>query len=115
MRVVEISEFGPPDVLRIGERPAPEPAAGEVLIKVTAAGVNRPDIAQRYGKYAPPPGVDPGKAPKFTIVLLYEKLVFISQWCARRLRAVSSTPLNARLKSGMFASVMIVGCWKVGW
>lgn len=56
MRVVEISQFGPPDVLKIAERPDPVPAAGEVLIDVDAAGVNRPDVIQRYGKYPPPPG-----------------------------------------------------------
>jgi putative PIG3 family NAD(P)H quinone oxidoreductase len=56
MRAVEISTPGPPEVLRVGERPVPSPAAGEVLIKVAAAGVNRPDILQRYGKYPPPPG-----------------------------------------------------------
>jgi putative PIG3 family NAD(P)H quinone oxidoreductase len=56
MRVVEISQFGGPEVLRIAERPVPIPAAGEVLIKTAAAGVNRPDVIQRYGKYAPPPG-----------------------------------------------------------
>ena len=56
MRAVEISEPGGPDVLRIVERPIPTPAAGEVLIKVEAAGVNRPDIMQRLGKYPPPPG-----------------------------------------------------------
>jgi putative PIG3 family NAD(P)H quinone oxidoreductase len=56
MRAVEISQFGPPDVLKIVERPDPFPAAGEILIHVAAAGVNRPDIIQRYGKYPPPPG-----------------------------------------------------------
>jgi putative PIG3 family NAD(P)H quinone oxidoreductase len=56
MRVVEISSFGGPDVLRLAERPIPVPAPGEVLIKVVAAGVNRPDVIQRYGKYPPPPG-----------------------------------------------------------
>ncbi len=56
MRVVEISEFGGPEVLRIAERPIPVPGPGDVLIKVVAAGVNRPDVIQRYGKYAPPPG-----------------------------------------------------------
>ncbi len=56
MRVIEISSFGGPEVLRIAERPMPVPGAGEVLIKVAAAGVNRPDVIQRYGKYAPPPG-----------------------------------------------------------
>ena len=56
MRCVEISAFGPPEGLRLVERPTPVPAAGEVLIEVQAAGVNRPDVIQRYGKYAPPPG-----------------------------------------------------------
>ena len=56
MKAVEISQFGPPDVLKIVERPDPLPAAGEILIDVAAAGVNRPDIIQRYGKYPPPPG-----------------------------------------------------------
>src|SRR5688500_19623807 len=56
MRVVEITQPGPPDVLKIAERPDPSPAAGEVLIDVDAAGVNRPDILQRLGKYPPPPG-----------------------------------------------------------
>jgi putative PIG3 family NAD(P)H quinone oxidoreductase len=56
MRVIEISEFGAPEVLRMAERPTPTPQPGEVLIKVVAAGVNRPDVIQRYGKYAPPPG-----------------------------------------------------------
>jgi NADPH2:quinone reductase len=56
MRAVEISQFGPPEVLRLGERPDPVAAAGEVLIAVEAAGVNRPDVIQRYGKYPPPPG-----------------------------------------------------------
>ncbi len=56
MRVVEISVPGGPDVLIIGERPTPVAAPGEVLIRVAAAGINRPDVAQRKGVYAPPPG-----------------------------------------------------------
>ncbi len=56
MRAVEISSFGAPDVLRVVERPAPVPANGEVLVQVVAAGVNRPDLMQRQGKYPPPPG-----------------------------------------------------------
>jgi NADPH:quinone reductase len=56
MRYIDLAQFGPPDVMRVAERPAPTPAAGEVLIDVHAAGVNRPDIVQRYGKYPPPPG-----------------------------------------------------------
>ena len=47
MKAVEISQFGPPDVLTIVERPDPFPAEGEILIDVQAAGVNRPDIVQR--------------------------------------------------------------------
>ncbi len=56
MRAIEISTPGAPDVLRVTQRPVPAPAAGEVLIKVAAAGVNRPDVLQRKGAYAPPPG-----------------------------------------------------------
>ncbi len=56
MRCVEISSFGPPDVLTFVERPDPVPAPGDVLIDVHAAGVNRPDVIQRLGKYPPPPG-----------------------------------------------------------
>jgi putative PIG3 family NAD(P)H quinone oxidoreductase len=56
MHVVEISTFGPPDVLRLVERPDPQPGPGQVLIDVAAAGVNRPDLMQRQGNYPPPPG-----------------------------------------------------------
>ena len=57
MTAVEIREPGPPQVLRAVERPVPEPGAGEVLIRVAAAGVNRPDVLQRKGLYPPPAGV----------------------------------------------------------
>ena len=56
MRAIEISQPGPSDVLQIAERPRPAWKAGELLIKVHAAGINRPDVLQRLGKYAPPPG-----------------------------------------------------------
>jgi putative PIG3 family NAD(P)H quinone oxidoreductase len=56
MIAIEIREPGEPDVLVPVERPKPVPAAGEVLIRVAAAGVNRPDVFQRRGRYAPPPG-----------------------------------------------------------
>ncbi|WP_420474220.1 NAD(P)H-quinone oxidoreductase [Noviherbaspirillum sp. ST9] len=56
MKAVEIAQPGPPDVLRICERPLPEAWQGEVLIKVHAAGVNRPDVIQRMGHYPVPPG-----------------------------------------------------------
>jgi len=56
MRAIEISQPGGPEVLVAVERPVPQPGPGEVLIKVAAAGVNRPDVFQRQGHYAPPPG-----------------------------------------------------------
>ena len=56
MTVIEISEPGGPDVLKPASRPVPMPGAGEVLIKVAAAGINRPDVMQRQGSYPPPPG-----------------------------------------------------------
>ncbi len=56
MRAIEISQPGRPDVLRLVERPRPQPEPGELLIRVEAAGVNRPDLMQREGRYPPPPG-----------------------------------------------------------
>lgn len=56
MRVIEISQPGGPEVLVQAERAIPVPAPGEVLIKVHAAGINRPDLFQRQGSYPPPPG-----------------------------------------------------------
>jgi NADPH:quinone reductase len=70
MTAIEIAEPGGPEVLRAVERPVPEPADGEVLIRVEAAGVNRPDIMQRQGKYPPPPGASdiPGLEVAGTVV-----------------------------------------------
>ncbi|MBU6436845.1 MAG: NAD(P)H-quinone oxidoreductase, partial [Betaproteobacteria bacterium] len=56
MKAIEISRYGPPEVLVQAERPAPVPGAGEVLIAVQASGVNRPDVLQRTGHYPVPPG-----------------------------------------------------------
>ena len=56
MKTVEISAFGAPDVLRLSERPAPVPGVGELLIRVSASGINRPDVLQRTGNYPVPPG-----------------------------------------------------------
>ncbi|MDJ0685333.1 MAG: NAD(P)H-quinone oxidoreductase [Alphaproteobacteria bacterium] len=56
MTAVEITEPGGPEVLKPTTRPVPTPGPGQVLIKVAAAGVNRPDVAQRAGAYPPPPG-----------------------------------------------------------
>jgi NADPH2:quinone reductase len=56
MRAIEITQPGPADVLQLAERPMPVPKPGEVLIRVHAAGVNRPDVLQRLGHYPVPPG-----------------------------------------------------------
>jgi NADPH:quinone reductase len=59
MTAIEITKPGGPDVLQSKTLPVPKPGAGQVLVKVAAAGVNRPDVAQRAGSYPPPPGHSP--------------------------------------------------------
>lgn len=59
MKAVVITKPGGPDVLNMQDRPMPLPLAGEVLIKIFAAGINRPDVFQRKGNYPPPPGAPP--------------------------------------------------------
>ena len=56
MKAVEITRPGAPEVLSLGERPDPVAGPGEVLVRVAASGVNRPDVLQRAGHYPPPPG-----------------------------------------------------------
>jgi NADPH:quinone reductase-like Zn-dependent oxidoreductase len=56
MTVIEIQGSGGPEVLVAAKRPVPVPGPGQVLIRIVAAGVNGPDISQRQGRYAPPPG-----------------------------------------------------------
>jgi putative PIG3 family NAD(P)H quinone oxidoreductase len=56
MSVVEIAAPGGPEQLKLGQRPVPVPKDGEVLLRVAAAGVNRPDVMQRQGRYPPPAG-----------------------------------------------------------
>src|SRR6478736_4128483 len=70
MKAIEISAPGGPDVLRLVERPVPEARPGELLVKVAAAGVNRPDVLQRMGFYPPPPGASdiPGLEIAGTVV-----------------------------------------------
>jgi NADPH2:quinone reductase len=73
MKAVVITQPGAPDVLQIQERPQPKPAAGEVLIKVSAAGVNRPDVFQRKGNYPPPPNA-PQDIPGLEVAGTIEQL-----------------------------------------
>ncbi len=77
MTAIEISRPGGPEVLRPTTRPVPKPGPGEVLIKVAAAGVNRPDVLQRLGNYAPPPGASdlPGLEIAGEIVALGPEVV----------------------------------------
>lgn len=74
MRAIEITTPGGPEVLKLAQRPLPKPAAGEVLVKVQAAGVNRPDVMQRKGSYPPPPGITdiPGLEIAGTVAALGE-------------------------------------------
>lgn len=59
MQFIGYDHPGPPSVLRIETGPTPQPGAGEVLVRVAAASVNRPDVLQRLGRYPPPPGASP--------------------------------------------------------
>lgn len=70
MRAIDPETPGGPEVLRIVERPVPSPGDGEVLIRVAAAGINRPELLQRQGAYPPPPGAPsiPGLEAAGTIV-----------------------------------------------
>ncbi len=72
MNVVEISAPGGPEALVMATRPVPAPQAGEILVRVSAAGVNRPDVMQRQGKYPPPEGVTdiPGLEIAGTVAVL---------------------------------------------
>lgn len=79
MKAIEITQYGGPDVLKPAERPMPEPGAGEVLIRVRAAGVNRPDVFQRTGNYPVPPGLPIFRAWK---------------WPAKSLAAIWRTPIT---------------------
>ncbi|HEY4167919.1 MAG TPA: NAD(P)H-quinone oxidoreductase [Reyranella sp.] len=72
MMCVEIKKPGGPEALVQATRPVPKPAAGEILLKVAAVGVNRPDLAQRAGTYPPPPGASdlPGLEAAGTVAAL---------------------------------------------
>ena len=111
MTAIEITKPGEPEVLVPVERPVPSPAPGEVLVKVCAAGVNRPDVMQRKGMYPPPPGASdiPGLEIAGEVVALGEGVTApqlddrvcalvtgggYAQYC------VASAPLCLRLPAG---------------
>ena len=82
MKAIIISKPGHADVMHLQVRPRPEPTPGEVLIKVKAAGVNRPDIAQRRGKYAAPEGA-PQDIPGLEVSGIIEKCgTGVARWKA---------------------------------
>ena len=73
MECVEILGYGGPDKLQLTKRPIPEVKEGEVLIKVHASGVNRPDIMQRQGLYPPPPGASDIPGLEISGEIIYTK------------------------------------------
>lgn len=99
MQAVEISEPGGPDVLRLCTRPVPEPGAGEILIRVAHAGVNRPDVLQRSGSYNPPPGASdlPGLEASGHVAALGAG---VSAWSA-------GDPVCALLPGGGYAEYVV--------
>src|SRR5882724_11213753 len=80
MMVIEIAAPGGPEQLKLSRRPVPQPGDGEVLVRVAAAGVNRPDVMQRQGRYPPPPGASdlPGLEISGEIVALGPKVSGLS-------------------------------------
>jgi putative PIG3 family NAD(P)H quinone oxidoreductase len=80
MKAVVIAQPGGPEVLQIQDRERPHPAASEVLIKVYAAGVNRPDVFQRKGNYPPPPGA-PQDVPGLEVAGVIEEIgADVTEW-----------------------------------
>jgi len=73
MKAVVITQPGAPEVLQIRERETPQPTGSEVLIKIYAAGVNRPDVFQRKGNYPPPPGA-PQDIPGLEVAGMIEEI-----------------------------------------
>lgn len=105
MRAIDPAAPGGPEVLTVVERPVPKVGAGEVLIRVAAAGVNRPDVLQRKGGYAPPPGAPsiPGLEVSGTIVAQGDDVAV----------DVTGQPVCALLGGGGYAEYVAVAAGQV--
>ncbi len=112
MTVVEIAAPGGPEQLRTAVRPLPKPGDGEVLVRVQAAGVNRPDVMQRQGRYPPPPGASdlPGMeiagevvalGPKVSGVSLGDKVTSLLPGGGYAEYAVAAAPLLMPIPKGL--------------
>lgn len=100
MRAVEITRPGGPEVLRLVTRPKPQPGPGEVLVRVAAAGVNRPDVTQRLGFYPPPPGAS--DLPGLDIAGVVEEAAPDVAWPTK------GTPVCALVTGGGYAEWCVV-------
>lgn len=112
MTAVEIAAPGGPEQLRITARPLPQPGENEVLIRVEAAGVNRPDVMQRQGRYPPPPGASdlPGMevageivalGPKVSGVALGDKVTSLLPGGGYATYAIAAAPLCMPVPAGL--------------
>jgi putative PIG3 family NAD(P)H quinone oxidoreductase len=112
MTVVEIAAPGGPEQLRSGVRPIPRPGEGEVLVQVAAAGVNRPDVMQRQGRYPPPPGASdlPGMeiagqivalGPKVSGLSVGDKIISLLPGGGYAAYAIAAAPLCMPIPGGL--------------
>jgi len=103
MIAIEIREPGEPDVLVPVERPNLSPGPGDVLIKVRAAGVNRPDVMQRRGRYPPPPGASdiPGLEVAGTVEAVGDGVAVAS-------RSAVSAAMPLSLGLGLAAAALVL-------
>jgi NADPH2:quinone reductase len=99
MRAIDPEKPGGPEVLVLVERPVPRPAEGEVLIKVAAAGVNRPEVMQRMGMYPPPPG-----APSILGMEISGTIVAIGEEVPREM---IGQPVCALIAGGAYAEYAV--------
>jgi NADPH2:quinone reductase len=100
MRAVIAAGKGGPEILEIVERPVPQPAEGEILVRIAAAGVNRPDVVQRQGHYPPPPG-----APDILGLEIAGEVVAMGPGASR---FPEETPVMALVAGGGYAEYAVV-------